>query len=174
MCGKAGAGGWCSAFFSFCSRALGQEGCAHWTLRGHCSRVCSAADKVGPGVRGTDQKAEPRPALSPPGAAPRQRWGTGPQGRPELGPGSSSQEPGNHPLTYTQDQARRSRQTTPCPEEQTVTGCDVLSKNHFDPATQVPSAYFAAAGAPGPTCVPALPARNGPWRQRQWLLSRHR
>ncbi|XDA82764.1 hypothetical protein R6Z07M_012632 [Ovis aries] len=69
--------------------------------------------------------------------------------------------------------ARRSRQTTPRPEEQTVTRCDVLSKSDFDPTTQVPSADFATAGTPGPTCVPLLPARNGPWRQRQWLLSRH-
>ena len=56
----------------------GQEGCAHWTLRGHCSRVCPAAGKVGPGVGGTDQKAEPRPALSPPGAAPQTLMGDRP------------------------------------------------------------------------------------------------
>ena len=64
-------------------------------------------------------------------------------------------------LTYTQDQACRSRQTTPRPEEQAATHCDVLSKSCSEPVTQVPSADFAMAGAPGPTCVPSLPARNG-------------
>lgn len=67
-------------------------------------------------------------------------------------------------LTYTQDQARRSRQTTPRPEEQAATRCDVLSKSCSEPATQVPSADFAMAGAPGPPCVPSLPAHNGPRR----------
>ena len=63
----------------------GQEGCAHWTWRGHRSRVCPAAGKVGPGVVGTDQKAEPRPVaaqpynlLSLPGAAPETAMGDGP------------------------------------------------------------------------------------------------
>ena len=54
-----------------------------------------------------------------------------------------------------------------------VTRCDVLSKSHSDPAKWVPSADFAAAGALGSTCMPLLPARDGPWRQRQWLLSWH-
>ncbi|KAI4538584.1 hypothetical protein MG293_011987 [Ovis ammon polii] len=58
-------------------------------------------------------------------------------------------------------------------EEQVVTHCDILSKSRSDPTTRVPSADFATTGAPGPTCVPSLPAHDGPRRQRQWLLSRH-
>ena len=37
----------------------GQEGCAHWALSGHCSRVCPATDKVGLGLGAQTRRQNP-------------------------------------------------------------------------------------------------------------------
>lgn len=49
--------------FLLLQAGVGQEGYAHWTLRGHHSRVCPAADKGGLGLGA--QTSRQNPGLRP-------------------------------------------------------------------------------------------------------------
>ena len=158
-----GGGGECSPSFSFCSQGQGRRavptGPGEVTAPGFAQQLTRWAWGWGHRPEGRTP-ACPEPTRSSP---PDSDGGRAPKGglswaRPPLPKNTGPI------LTYTQDQACRSRQTTPRPEEQAATHCDVLSKSCSEPVTQVPSADFAMAGAPGPTCVPSLPACNGPRR----------
>ena len=57
QCGVGGEGVF--TLFLRLQSGAGQEGCAHWTLSGHCSRVCPAADKVGLGLGAQTRRQNP-------------------------------------------------------------------------------------------------------------------